>query len=192
MRLGVVRATLFAVGLGFTVANVALANHDTNCALSGGTNGPGQLDCRLPNFVAPAGSATVLKSSFVYTPSTQFNPATCAVGTMSVNPVAQFLSIDTTVLNASSPTNFQEVEVSVDPAGLAPGTYDGTVRISLIKGSTAPQCPSAQELTGTVSVRLVITPPAPAPSLSPAGTLFLALALGGIGLLGVRRYRRSN
>jgi hypothetical protein len=191
MRLDVVRATVFAL-LGLVVATVASANHHTDCTMSGGTNGPGQLNCTLPDFVAPAGSQEVLKSSFVYTPSTDFNPATCAVGTLSVNPVGQFLSIDTTVLDASSPKNFQEVEVSVDPSGLAPGTYDGSVRISLTTGPIAPQCPGASTQSGTVSVRLVITQPAAAPALNAAGTLILALVLGVAGLFSVRRSRRQH
>ena len=182
----VVRGMLFAA-LGLAVASVVSANHDTDCEVSGGTNGPGQLDCRLPDFVAPQGSETVLKSKFVYTPSTDFNPATCAVGTLSVDPAGQFLSIDTTVLDASSPKNFQEVEVSVDPTGLAPGTYDGAVLIVLTIGTTAPQCPSSPGgLAGTVSVRLVITPPALAPAAGPAGLAILALALGVVGFLSAR------
>ena len=187
-RTPLLRAT-FAAVLWLAVATVASANHDTDCEMSGGTNGPGQLDCRLPDFVASVGSTTVLTSSFVYTPSTDFNPATCAVGTLAVNPVGQFLSIDTTVLNAQSPVNFQEVMVSVDPSGLAPGIYEGTVLISLTPGSTAPQCPSPTALSGTVFVRLVITPAATAPALTVAGTILLVLVLGIAGLLRIRGSR---
>lgn len=184
------RLRLLAVAaVGVVMANVAWANHDTDCQISGGTNGPGQLDCTLPDFVAPAGSTSVLTKSFAYTPSTQFDPATCAVGTMAVDPVGQWLSIDTTVLDASSPKNLQVVAVFADPSGLAPGTYGGSVSIVLTPGSVAPQCPSTQELTGTVSVRLVVLPAAPVPALSPIAALVGALALFGVGLLGVRRSR---
>ena len=190
MRLDVILRATFAAVLALSLATAASANHDTDCEMSGGTNGPGQLDCRLPDFVAPVGSQTVLTSSFVYTPSTDFNPATCALGTLSVNPVGQFLSIDTSVLNAQSPVNFQEVLVSVDPSGLAPGTYDGTVLISLTPGSMAPQCPSPTALSGTVFVRLVITPPRQtAPALTVAGTILLAFGLGIAGLLRIRGSR---
>ena len=134
-----VRTLLIGVAC-ILVASVAAANHDTDCEISGGANGPGQLDCTLPDFIAPAGSTSVLSKIFVYTPSTQFNPATCAVGTLSVDPVGQWLSIDTTVLDASSPKNFQEVEVFADPSDLAPGTYEGSVTITLTVGSIAPQC----------------------------------------------------
>ncbi len=187
------RLTAAVVAVGFVaVASVASANHHTDCTLSGGTNGPGQLNCSLPTFFAAVGATTVRTSSFSYTPSTIFNPATCAVGTMSVNPAGQWLSIDTTVLDASSPTNFQEVQVSVDPSGLAEGVYTGSVSISLTKGSVAPQCPSSQELTGTVAVRLVITAPVSAPALSPAGVVMLAAALGAVGVLGVRSTARRR
>ncbi len=111
---------------------------------------------------------------------------------MSVNPAGQWLSIDTTVLNASSPTNFQAVQVSVDPTGLAEGVYTGSVGISLTKGSVAPQCPSSQELTGTVAVRLVITPPVSAPALGPYGVGLLAAALGAMGILGLRTAARRR
>ena len=192
MQRGVVRTTLYAL-LGLTVASVASANHDTDCEISGGTNGPGQLDCTLPDFVTPAGSQTILTSSFVYTPSTDRDPPTCAVGTLSVDPVGQFLSIDTTVLDASAPPHFQEVEVSVDPSGLEPGTYEGSVRIALTIGTNAPQCPSSPGgLAGTVAVRLIITPAAPAPALASVGTVILTLTLGVIGLVGVRGARRRR
>jgi hypothetical protein len=171
---------------------VAAANHHTDCTISGGANGPGQLDCTLPDFIAPAGSTSLLTKSFVYTPSTQFNPATCAVGTLSVDPVGEWLSIDTTVLDARSPKNFQEVEVFADPSGLAPGIYEGSVKINLIVGTAAPQCPSAQELIGTVSVRLVVLPPASVPALTPLGGLVGALALFGIGIIYLRRSRRPS
>ena len=177
----------FLAGLCLLVASSALANHDTDCEAAGGTNGPGQLDCALPPFIAPEGSTIVLTSKFVYTPSTDFNPATCAVGTLSVNPLNQWLSIDTTVLDASSPTNFQEVEVSVDPSGLAQGVYDGTVLITLTSGAVAPQCPSVQELTGTVSVRLIVIQAKSAPAVSPVGAALLVLGLGAIGLRRARR-----
>jgi hypothetical protein len=187
MRFTVARASLFSVAVVLVVASTALANHDTDCTAAGGTNGPAQLDCRLPDFIAPEGSTTVLTSSFRYTPSTDFNPVTCAVGTMSVNPVGQWLSIDTMVLDASV-ANFQEVEVSVDPTGLAAGVYEGTVLIVLTSGA-APNCPSTESLTGVVSVRLVVVAPSAVPVVSPAGALVAALALGGLGLLGIRRFR---
>lgn len=186
MRVNVVLRATVAALLGLAVATVAWANHDTDCEMSGGTNGPGQLDCRLPDFVAPAGSHAVLTSSFVYTPSTDFNPATCAVGTLSVDPVGQFLSIDTSVLDAQSPVNFQEVIVSVDPSSLLPGTYEGVVRISLTPGTMAPQCPSPMGLSGTVFVRLVITPPESAPALTVLGTILLISFLGIGGFLRLR------
>ena len=90
----------------------------------------------------------------------------------------EWLSIDTTVLDAGSPKNFQEVGVFADPSGLAPGIYEGSVRINLIVGTAAPQCPSAQELIGTVSVRLVVLPPASVPALTPLGGLVGALLTG--------------
>jgi hypothetical protein len=188
MRVSVVRTTSFAV-LGLAIASVAWANHDTDCTISGGTNGPNQLDCRLPDFVAAQGSQFVLTSRFVYTPSTDREPATCAVGTLTVDPAGEFLSIDTTVLDATA-DNFQEVEVSVDPTGLAAGTYEGTVLIALTIGPNAPQCPSGPTgLSGMVFVRLIVTPPAPAPALAPAATAILALLLGVVGFVTLRRSR---
>ena len=189
MRVSTMRTNLFVV-LGLAVASVASANHDTDCTISGGTNGPNQLDCRLPDFIAAEGSQFVLTSRFVYTPSTDRDPATCAVGTLTVVPAGDFLSIDTTVLDATA-ENFQEVEVSVDPTGLAPGTYEGHVLISLTIGANAPQCPSGPTgLSGMVFVRLIVTAPAPAPALAPAATAILALILGVAGIVTVRRSRQ--
>jgi hypothetical protein len=88
--------------------------------------------------------------------------------------------------------NRQEVEVFADPSGLAPGTYEGSVKITLTVGSGAPQCPSLQELTGTVSVRLIVLPAAAVPSLTPLGGLVGAMALFGIGILYLRRSRRPS
>lgn len=175
--------------LWFLGANPAWANHDTDCVLSGGTNGPGQLDCRLPDFVAAQGSQLVLTSSFVYTPSTDRDPHTCTVGTLSVDPAGDFLAIDTTVLDAGPPENFQEVMVSVDPTGLPPGTYDGTVRIALTPGVAAPQCPSPTALVGTVAVRLIILPAEAAPALTSVAMTAVTLALA---VLGIRRLRRRS
>ena len=189
MRVAMARVTLSAF-LCLALIGTASANHDTDCTISGGTNGPDQLDCTLPDFVAPAGSQFPLQSKFVYTPSTDRDPATCAVGTLSVDPAAGFLSIDTTVLDASSPKNFQEVVVSVDPTGLAPGTYDGRVLIALTIGATAPQCPSSPSgLSGEVFVRLVITPPPAAPALAPVAMAILVLALGVVGVHSRRKSR---
>lgn len=192
MRSNSARRILLAVGLSLAVANVAMANHDTDCEISGGTNGPNQLDCRLPDFVAKVGSTTPLVSKFVYTPSTDRNPPTCAVGTMAVNPPGQWLAIDTTMLDASASPFAQEVEVAVDPTGLGLGTYDGTVSIALDIGGTAPQCPSSPGgLNGTVSVRLVIEPEA-APALMPLGLAALTLGLLTTGLIAIRRLGRRR
>ena len=81
-----IRAALTAVSC-LLVASAAFANHHVDCTISGGTNGPGQLDCRLPDFVIQAGSQSVLTSAFVYTASTDQNPVTCRLGTLTVDPV---------------------------------------------------------------------------------------------------------
>ena len=188
---GVVRRTSLLIGLFLLLAQSALANHDTDCTAAGGTNGPGQLDCSLPDFVVPEGSTSV-SSSFTYTPSTDFNPATCAVGTMSVDPDGQWLSIDTTVLDASSPANFQQVDVFVDPTGLAPGTYDGDIDIVLTQGPMAPQCPMTSGRTGTVSVRLIVLPLQKVPAAALPTLLLAALGLGAYGGLRARRRRAMS
>lgn len=181
------KATLLVVGISLAAVSTAVANHDTDCTVSGGTNGPNQLDCTLPDFVAVVGSTTPLVSKFVYVPSTDRDPPTCAVGTMSVNPPGQWLSIDTTIVDASAPPFAQEVVVTADPTGLGLGTYDGTVSIALTVGATAPQCPSSPNgLNGTVSVRLVIKPGA-APALTPLALVVLAIGLLATGLVAIRR-----
>lgn len=186
------RTILTTLAMHLALAGTAIANHDTDCEVSGGTNGPNQLDCTLPDFVARAGSTTPLVSKFVYTPSTDRDPPTCAVGTMSVSPPGQWLSIDTTVLDASDPPFAQEVEVTVDPTGLGVGTYDGTVTIVLQIGTSAPQCPSTPGgLIGVVSVRLIIVAE-PAPLLHPAALVFVAIGLLGAGLFAVRRAQRRQ
>jgi len=189
---GRLRRAATVVTAALVLASTAFANHDTDCTASGGTNGPAQLDCRLPDFAAELGSTKVLTSSFRYTPSVENNPPTCAVGTMAVNPPGQWLSIDSSVLDASGAGSFDDVVVSVDPSGLPTGLYEGSVMIMLIKGSAAPECPSAGDLTGTVSVRLVVGPVTTAPLLSAPAVMLAALMLIGAGIAGLRTTRSSN
>jgi len=182
-------ASALCLALALLVAGRAAANHDTDCTVSGGTNGPAQLDCSLPDFVAVAGSTTPLTAKFVYTPSTDRDPVTCAVGTMTVAPSGEWLSIDTTVLNAQAPPFAQEVMVRADPSGLPAAVYEGSVAIKLEIGQ-APECPSSPSgLMGTVSVRLRVVPPVAAPALGRVALLVVAFILGLFGvraLTGVR------
>ncbi len=177
--------------LGCVMASPAAANHDTDCTAAGGTNGPNQLDCSLPDLVAIVGSTAPLSSIFVYTPSTEFNPPTCAVGTMVVDPAGEWLSIDTTVLDTSAPPNSQEVQVEADPTGLAPGIYEGTVVIQLTPGPLPPNCKTSpgSGTRGVVAVRLIVAPQAAAPILGWTGIVFVAMALCAIGVVSVRRVR---
>ena len=193
MKWNRLRRVLWLAGSALLIASAAAANHDTDCVISGGTNGPMQLDCSLPDFIAAGGATIPLTSKFVYLPSTDRNPVTCAVGSLAANSTGGWLSIDTTVLDAKDPPNRQEVIVTANPAGLPPGVYDGSVAIVLTIGGAAPECPSSPGgLTGIVSVRLRVTPAAPAPALSGAGLAIIALSLGGIGILALAsRTRRA-
>lgn len=180
---------LSAAAFGALIATAALANHDTDCTAAGGINGPGQLDCTLPDFIAPVGSTTVLTSSFVYTPSVENNPATCAVGTLAVDPTGEWLSIDSNVIDATGPDAADEVVVSVDPSGLPEGTYQGLVRITLTVGGSAPQCPSVGHTTGQVAVRLRVVRDVAAPLVGPFAAVSIAALLGLAGIAGIRKKR---
>jgi len=115
-----------------------------------------QLSAPRLDFTVSSGGQPPPSQSFDVTSATVGLPITVRASTASGGP---WLTV--TPASGAAPTR---IRVGVNPAGLAAGTYQGTVTV------TAPDAsPPAQTVTVQV---LVEPPPPPAPSVEPSGLTF--------------------